>query len=63
MFDSQDRKHHFGLLIMRLGIAAVLLLHALPKLFDGTYKRLNCRKNDTDLQNRPPFTGGCVFPE
>jgi putative oxidoreductase len=38
MFDSQDRKHHFGLLIMRLGIAAVLLLHALPKLLDGAYK-------------------------
>jgi hypothetical protein len=35
MFDSQDRKLHFGLLIMRLGIAAVLLLHGLPKLFDG----------------------------
>lgn len=38
MFDSQVRKLHFGLLIMRLGVAAVLLLHALPKLFDGTFK-------------------------
>jgi putative oxidoreductase len=37
MFDSQNRKIHFGLLIMRLGLTAVLFLHALPKLFDGTY--------------------------
>jgi putative oxidoreductase len=37
MFDSQNRKIHFGLLIMRLGLTAVLFLHALPKLFDGAY--------------------------
>ncbi len=37
MFNSQDRKIHFGLLIMRLGLTAVLLLHALPKLFAGTH--------------------------
>ena len=35
MFDSQDRRIHFGLLIIRLGLTAVLFLHALPKLFDG----------------------------
>ncbi len=38
MFDTQDRKLHFGLLIMRLGLAAVLLVHALPKFFEGVYK-------------------------
>ena len=38
MFNSQDRKIHFGLLIMRLGLTAVLFLHALPKLFDGVHK-------------------------
>ena len=27
---------NFGLLFMRLGLAAVLLIHALPKLFGGT---------------------------
>jgi hypothetical protein len=37
MFNSQDRKIHFGLLIMRLGLTAVLLLHALPKLFAGAH--------------------------
>ncbi len=35
MFDSQDRRIHLGLLIIRLGLTAVLLWHALPKLFDG----------------------------
>jgi len=37
MFNSQDRKIHFGLLIMRLGLTAVLFLHALPKLFAGAH--------------------------
>ena len=36
MFTSQERKINFGLLFMRLGLAAVLLIHALPKLFGGT---------------------------
>ena len=38
MFDSQNRKMNFGLLIMRLGLTAVLFLHALPKLFDGMHR-------------------------
>jgi putative oxidoreductase len=37
MFNSQDRKIHFGLLIMRLGLTAVLFLHSLPKLLDGAH--------------------------
>ncbi len=36
IFTSQERKMNFGLLFMRLGLAAVLLIHALPKLFGGT---------------------------
>ena len=36
MFSSQDRQTNFGLLIMRLGLAAVLLIHSLPKLFAGS---------------------------
>ena len=35
MFDSQDRRNHFGLLIIRLGLTAMLFVHALPKLFGG----------------------------
>ena len=36
MFNSQDRQTNSGLLMMRLGLAAVLLIHCLPKLFAGT---------------------------
>lgn len=36
MFGSQDRRANFGLLLMRLGLTAVLLIHALPKLIDGS---------------------------
>jgi len=35
MFGTQDRKSDLGLLIMRLGLAAVLLIHSLPKLIRG----------------------------
>ena len=37
MFSPQNRQSNFGLLIMRLGLAAVLLIHALPKLFAGSH--------------------------
>ena len=37
MFGSQERKTNFGLLIMRVGMAAVLLVHALPKILKGTH--------------------------
>ena len=37
MFTSQDRQTNSGLLIMRLGLAAVLLIHSLPKLFAGSH--------------------------
>ena len=36
MFNSQDRQTNSGLLIMRLGLAAVLLIHSLPKLVAGS---------------------------
>jgi putative oxidoreductase len=35
MFGSQERKNNFGLLIMRLGLAAALLVHSLPPLIAG----------------------------
>lgn len=37
MFTSQDRQTNSGLLIMRLGLATVLLIHSLPKLFAGSH--------------------------
>lgn len=35
MFGSQEQKNNFGLLIMRLGLAAALLVHSLPTLIRG----------------------------
>jgi putative oxidoreductase len=37
VFISQDRQTNSGLLVMRLGLAAVLLIHSLPKLFAGSH--------------------------
>jgi len=37
MFGSHEQKNNFGLLIMRLGLAAVLLIHSLPKLIGGAH--------------------------
>jgi putative oxidoreductase len=37
MFGSHEQKNNFGLLIMRLGLAAVLLIHSLPKLIGGVH--------------------------
>jgi len=37
VFNAQDRQSNFGLLVMRLGLAAVLLIHSLPKLFAGSH--------------------------
>lgn len=34
-FINQDRQMNFGLLLMRLGLTAVLLIHSLPKLLEG----------------------------
>ena len=34
--NTLERKTSFGLLVMRVGLATVLLLHTVPKLFGGT---------------------------
>ncbi len=34
-FNSHERKMSFGLLIMRVGLAAALFIHAVPKLAGG----------------------------
>jgi len=35
LLGAQDRKKDFGLLIMRIGLAGVLLWHSVPKLIGG----------------------------
>ena len=36
LFNSQERKISFGLLVMRIGLATVLLIRSAPKLFGGS---------------------------
>lgn len=35
LFSSQERRISFGLLVMRIGLAVVLMIHSLPRLFGG----------------------------
>jgi uncharacterized membrane protein YphA (DoxX/SURF4 family) len=62
MFNSQDRKIHFGLLIMRLGLTAVLFLHALPKLFAGahSWKSVGTSLGFINI-GLPPFRATCIL--
>ena len=34
-FNSQERKINFGLLVMRVGLAVILLIHSMPGLVGG----------------------------
>jgi putative oxidoreductase len=63
MFNSQDRKMHFGLLIMRLGLTTVLLLHALPKLFAGahTWKDVGTSLNFINIGLPPLIFGFAIL--
>ena len=38
MFNSQERKVSFGLLVMRIGLAAMLLAYTVPKLIGGSHQ-------------------------
>ncbi|MCP4371365.1 MAG: DoxX family protein [Deltaproteobacteria bacterium] len=35
-FNAQDRKINFGLLVMRVGLAVILLIHSMPGLIGGS---------------------------
>src|SRR3954464_6259587 len=36
IFSGLSRYHHFGLLVLRLGIGAMMIWHGYPKLLGGT---------------------------
>ncbi len=63
MFGSQERKTHFGLLIMRLGLAAVLLVHSLPKLFAGVHawQRVGTTLGFINIGVPPTVLGGILL--
>ena len=59
MFNTQDRRANFGLLFMRLGLTAVLLIHSLPKLFDGSpaWESVGTTLNFINIGLPPVFFG------
>ena len=62
MFGSQDRKNSFGLLIMRLGLSAVLLVHSVPKLIGGinAWQSLGTMTSFVDL-GVPAMVSGVII--
>jgi len=62
MFGSQERKINFGLLVMRLGLAAALLVHSLPTLIagDAAWQSLGRTLNFINF-GVPPTLLGCIF--
>jgi putative oxidoreductase len=63
MFGSQDRKLSFGLLIMRFGLAAVLLVYSLPKLIGGTgaWQSVGILISFIDIGVSPAYVGGIIL--
>jgi len=55
MQAASERQLNAGLLLMRLGIAATLLVHALPKLFGGSRHWAQVGKDLQFLQADFPF--------
>ena len=59
IFTNQERKMNFGLLFMRLGLTTILLIHSLPKLFDGSsaWERVGTTLNYINIGLPPKFFG------
>jgi len=55
LFNQQEKRISFGLLIMRLGLAAVLLIYAFPKLINGAASWLIVGKNLSFLNTGLPL--------
>ena len=62
-FISENRKINFGLLIIRAGLAAVLLIHCLPPLFAGTagWQRIGTPLGFINIGLPPAFLGLTVL--
>ncbi len=61
--SSEDRKINFGLLMMRAGLAAVLLIHCLPPLFAGAaaWQRIGTPLGFINIGLPPAFLGLVVL--
>ena len=60
---SENRQINFGLLIMRVGLTAVLLVHCLPALFAGTaaWQRVGTPLGFINFGVSPAFLGATVL--
>jgi len=62
-FDSQERRINFGLLVMRFGLAAVLLVHSLPVLMGGAayWKSVGTSLNFINIGIPPKVLGFVIM--
>jgi putative oxidoreductase len=61
-FNSQERKINFGLLVMRVGLAVILLIHSMPELIGGAahWKRIGTGLSFINI-GAPPEAIGFVI--
>ena len=55
LFNQHEKRISFGLLIMRLGLAAVIFIHAVPKLINGASAWAMVGKNMSMLNTGLPL--------
>lgn len=55
LFNQQERRISFGLLIMRLGLAAVLFVYSIPKLINGASSWATVGKNISFINTGLPL--------
>jgi len=62
-FDSQERRINFGLLVMRFGLATVLLIHSLPVLMGGAayWKNVGTSLNFINIGISPQVLGFVIM--
>ena len=62
LFNQQEKRTSFGLLIMRLGLSAVLFIHAIPRLIAGAATWALVGKNISFINSGlPPEALGLIL--
>ena len=62
-FNNQERKINFGLLVMRVGLAIILLIHSMPGLIGGSayWKRIGTDLSFINIGLPPEAIGIAVM--
>ena len=62
-FNSQERKINFGLLVMRVGLAVILLIHSMPGLVGGVvyWKRVGTGLSFINVGFPPELIGFVIM--